>query len=467
MTSKNKLFTLLIATFLLFGCGNSKKHDQENDNSKNNTANSFKRKALESTKKSTIYEVNIRQYTPEGTFKAFEKHLPRLKKMGIDILWLMPIHPIGEKNRKGSLGSYYSVKDYKGINPSFGTKEDFKALVKKIHDQDMLVIIDWVANHTAWDHPWIKEHPGWYTKDSTGKIIAPIPDWTDVADLDYSNKAMRKEMIEALKYWVKEFNIDGYRCDVAGMVPTKFWNTVRLELEKIKPVFMLAEAEQPDLHDVAFDACYAWNLHHIMNEIAKGKKNANDLKKYFPKQEKKFGKDVYQMAFTTNHDENSWNGTVFERMPNSYKTFAVLTFVVPSMPLIYSGQEAGLNERLAFFEKDTIQWKKHEMEKLYTKLIKLKKENPALWNGSYGGDMKILKTTVPAKVFAFLREKKDNKILAVFNFSAENTNVDIKDSLEEKQFIDYFSGEQVNVDKTMNLGGWEYRVLVFETHEDL
>lgn len=460
MTSRNRFFTLLIATILLFGCGNSK-DGQENDNSKNNTLNSFERRALETTKKSTIYEANIRQYTPGGTFKAFAKHLPRLKKMGVDILWLMPIHPIGEKNRKGSLGSYYSVKDYKDINPSFGTKEDFKELVKKIHDNDMLVIIDWVANHTAWDHPWIKNHPEWYTKDSTGEIIAPIPDWTDVADLNYSNKAMREEMIEALKYWVKEFNIDGYRCDVAGMVPTNFWNTVRPELEKIKPVFMLAEAEQPNLHNVAFDACYAWNLHHIMNEIAKGKKNAIDLKKYFRKQEKKFGKDVYQMAFTTNHDENSWNGTVFERMPNSYKTFAVMTFTVPSLPLIYSGQEAGLNKRLKFFEKDTIQWEEHEMEELYSKLIKLKKENPALWNGSYGGDMKILKTTSPGKTFAFIRKKGDNNVLAVFNLSGKNVKIELKDKLEEKEFVDYFTSEQVSIDKTINLKGWDYRVLIF------
>jgi glycosidase len=206
---------------------------------------------------STIYEANIRQFTPEGTFAAFEEHLPKLKQMGIEIIWLMPIHPIGEKNRKGTLGSYYSVKDYKGINPKFGTEEDFKSLVNAIHDQDMYIIIDWVANHTAWDHPWTKTNKDFYTLDSEGNFVPPVPDWSDVIDLNFENKELWLQMIDAQKYWIEEFDIDGYRCDVAAMVPNEFWGKARLELDQIKPVFMLAEAHEPELHENGFDMTYS------------------------------------------------------------------------------------------------------------------------------------------------------------------------------------------------------------------
>ena len=278
-----------------------------------------------------IYEVNIRQYTPEGNIKAFEKHLPELKKLGADILWLMPIHPIGEKNRKGTLGSYYSVKDYKAVNPEFGTLEEFKSLVKMIHKMGMYVIIDWVANHTAWDNEWIIDYPEFYTKDSLGNIISPNPDWTDVADLNFENKKLWSEMIDALKFWVEECDIDGYRCDVAGMVPIEFWIEARTELQKIKNVFMLAEWDTPEVH-LAFDMTYDWNLHKIMNGIAKKEKTVVDLIQQLEKNEKDFSENAFRMQFTSNHDENSWNGTVFERLGDGVETFAVLTCVIPDMP---------------------------------------------------------------------------------------------------------------------------------------
>lgn len=440
--------SLISVAFLFGGCNQSKKNEVAAQAAKNNP--------IEASKASVIYEVNIRQYTPEGTFKAFTAHIPRLKAMGVDILWIMPINPIGELNRKGSMGSYYAVKDYKSVNPEFGTDADFRELVSAAHKNGMMVILDWVANHTAWDHVWIESNPEWYTKNDKGEIIAPVEDWSDVADLNYDNGELRAAMKDALAYWVREFDIDGYRCDVAGMVPVDFWESARMQLDSIKSVFMLAEAEEPLLHKKAFDANYAWELHHIMNEISKGKMNAGNLRKYFKKEPTRFADSVYRMAFTSNHDENSWNGTVFERMTNSYKTFAAFTYAAPTFPLIYSGQEAGLDKRLAFFEKDTIEWKESEMAELYTKLNQLKHENAALWNGRYGGAINVLKTNNKSRIFAFSRKNDDNEILAVFNLSDTATVVKIKDLVTDKTYKNLLTGSAFSVGDELKLEPWEY-----------
>lgn len=283
--------------------------------------------------KVSIYEVNVRQFTKEGTFKALESHLPRLKELGTDIIWLMPIHPIGEINRKGTLGSFYSVKDYRGINPDYGDTISFKRFVKKAHDQGLYVIIDWVPNHSAWDNPLVKQHPEWYAKDSTGKMFSPY-DWTDVVKFDYNNQEMRQYMIDAMKYWIDRYDIDGFRCDVAAEVPMDFWDTARTELDKVKKVFMLAEAEGPQFHS-AFDMTYGWEFHHIMNQIYKGKAGPNDIEKYLLKNDSIYPKDAYRMYFITNHDENAWNGTEFERLGNAVETFFTLATIVPGMPLLY------------------------------------------------------------------------------------------------------------------------------------
>lgn len=260
-----------------------------------------------------IYEVNVRQYTPEGTFAAFEKHLPELKKLGVDIIWIMPINPIGKQNRKGALGSYYAVANYKTVNPEFGTVDDFKKLVNKTHKLGMKIIIDWVANHTAWDNIWVKDHPEFYTRDAKGNFVPPVADWEDVIDLNYDNKELRSLMIDAMKYWVKECNIDGFRCDVAAMIPIDFWNEAVPELKKIKHVFMLAEANENFVHQ-AFDMSYNWQLKDLMNDIAKGKKNAEDLVKLFEKEKQEYKTDDYRMSFTTNHDLNSWDGTEYVKI---------------------------------------------------------------------------------------------------------------------------------------------------------
>lgn len=285
----------------------------------------------------------------------------------------MPIHPIGEENRKGTLGSYYSIRDYKAVNPEFGTMEDFQAVVRQAHELGMKVILDWVANHTAWDHQWITHHPEWYEKDSLGNMFGPF-DWTDVAQLDYDNHDMQEAMKDALEFWVREANIDGYRCDVAGMVPIDFWEDASAALHQIKPVFMLAEDEdETGLLNKAFNANYGWALHHLLNELAQGTAKASDLQAHIQEQQQKLPQGAFSMQFTTNHDENSWNGTVFERMGEAYPTLAALTFVVEGIPLIYTGQEAGLNKQLQFFEKDEIDWTDLSMTKFYQQLIQLKK----------------------------------------------------------------------------------------------
>jgi len=414
------------------------------------------------TKNSVLYEVNIRQYTPEGTFKAFEAHLPRLKELGVDILWIMPIHPISERNRKGSLGSYYAVKDYKGINPEFGTLEDFKSLVNKAHEMGFKVIIDWVANHTGWDNQWIFDHKDWYTLDSLGNVIPPNPDWSDIADLNFDSKPMRRAMIDAMDYWVKETNIDGFRCDVAWGVPQDFWEDVTASLDSIKQVYMLAEDEDhPDLLQKAFESNYSWKLHHLLNEVAQGKKSAADIKKYYADSINKYAPGSFPMQFITNHDENSWQGTEYERMGEAAKTFAVLTFTLEGIPLLYSGQEAGLKKRLLFFEKDTINWSNLEMQKFYQSLTSLKHNNQALWNGTAGAPMVFVETSIPQNVIAFTREKEKNQVLAIFNLSANPVEASIQ-LPQAGEYQDYFSGETKTLEKgsTIKLDKWGYQVFV-------
>ncbi len=413
------------------------------------------------SKNATIYEVNIRQYTQEGTFNAFAEHLPRLKEMGVKILWIMPIHPIGELNRKGSLGSYYAVKDYKAVNPEFGTLEDFKNLVDKVHEMGIYIIIDWVANHTAWDNVWTKTNPEFYNRNKEGKFFPPVEGWQDVIDLNYDNKELWSAMIDALKYWVRECNIDGYRCDVAAMVPTEFWIKARGELNKIKPVFLLAEASEPELHEHAFDMTYNWELKDIMNDIAAGKKNVKDLLKHFQHENKVYPENSYRMNFTTNHDENSWNGTVFERLGDGAAAFAVLTATVEGMPLVYSGQEAGLNKRLNFFDKDQIEWKEHPFAGLYKKLLNLNLENKALWNGNYGGKLHVIKSGTSKNTLSFVRQKDGNKVLTIINLSNDNVEVKVKSKVAEGDYTDLFTGESIHIGNkaNFNLKPWGYMVL--------
>lgn len=414
------------------------------------------------SKNAVIYEVNIRQYTPEGTFKAFEQHLPRLKSMGVTLLWLMPINPVGIKNRKGTLGSYYAVKDYLGVNPEYGTKEDLRALIKKAHELGMHVIIDWVANHTSWDNNLVTEHPDWYTHDSTGKIIAPVPDWTDVADLNYDKKELREYMTNALIYWVKEADVDGFRCDVAGMLPISFWNHAVPKVRAVKPVFMLAEEETPAMHDTAFDMTYSWNLFHMMNEIAKGSKTADMIDSVLLKESAKYPPDAYRMRFTTNHDENSWNGTEYERMGDGAKTFEVLCYTLPGMPLIYSGQESAFNRRLKFFDKDVIDWDNYPLAGFYTSLNMLKKDNPSLANGIAGGEMIKIKSDNDKHVYSFIRKKNNHAVFVISNLSPVLQKATLDGNIYAGDYKILFENKEILIkaNLTVELKPWEYRVYV-------
>ncbi|MCF6170141.1 MAG: alpha-amylase [Bacteroidales bacterium] len=447
-----------LVLLMLISCQESPK--KMNDNQEQ-TKESSGMKHVEWSRSANIYEVNIRQYTEEGTFKAFRKHLPRLKEMGVDILWLMPIHPVSKLNRKGTLGSYYAVADYKAVNPEFGNMDDFKALVEEAHGLGMKVILDWVANHSGWDNVWTVEHEDFYEKDSNGKFISPY-DWTDVISFDYNNPQMRDSMITALKFWITEADIDGYRCDVAGMVPTDFWDDARTAMDKIKPVFMLAEDEDnADLLRHAFDMNYTWKLNHLMNDIAKGKKIANDIWDYLKWNDAHFQPDDYRMAFTTNHDENSWNGTTKERLGDATEVFAVLSYTVKGMPLIYCGQEAGLDKRLAFFEKDTINWDKLSEVDFYTTLNKLKHNNKALWNGTAGGEMLRIGGGVNPNVFAFYRLKQGNIVASFLNLSPGKQSITFDQSQIEGDYTDVFSGKKVSLRKghKFTLKPWGYLVL--------
>jgi glycosidase len=446
---KKTFLLIALLTLLLAGC--------------NQPAPKAPEKPLAWADDAVMYEVNVRQFTPEGTFNAFAGHLPRLKAMGVEILWFMPIHPIGIKNRKGILGSYYSIRDYKAVNPDLGTFYDFKSLVAKAHEMGFKVLIDCVANHTAWDNVWMENHKDWYTQDSLGNIVPPVADWYDVADLNYNNPDMRAAMLDAMKFWVAEADIDGYRCDHAEGVPIDFWETARVSLDSIKPVFMLAENEgQLGLLNKAFNCNYGWTFHHMMNSLYSGKEKPTAIPGYFEKVNTTYPVGTYPLQFTDNHDENYSKGTVFERLGDAAKTFAVLTFTVPGMPLMYTGQEAGLDKRLAFFEKDQVDWALHpEMAELYTSLIKLKKENPALWNGLAGGQIHFLDTSLPEKWIAFEREKDGSRVVVVINLSAEKTTGDVAFAQPGK-FTDYFSGKELKTEtKTaLELEAWGYKVLV-------
>ena len=358
------------------------------------------------SKNATIYEVNVRQYTPEGTFNAFSEHLPRLKEMGVDILWFMPIHPIGKINRKeteSSMGSYYSVQDYKAVSSDYGTEEDFRRMVEQAHGLGMKVILDWVPNHTAWDNPWTV-NKDWYVLSEEGDFIPPLgTDWTDVIQLDYTNEEMRSAMIDAMKYWVAEFDVDGYRCDVAGKVPTDFWVRAHAELDEIKDVFMLAEDGDPELLIEAFDMNYAWEYAHIIREIAKGAMTFDRFDSLLVEDARKFPDNSYRMYFSSNHDENSWNGTDIEMYGDNFQNFAVLSATIDGMPLVYSGQEAVLDKQLLFFEKDEIEWKDYALVDFYTDLLALNKRNEALWNGAYGANP--IRISSPKGTYAFQRNK--------------------------------------------------------------
>jgi len=414
------------------------------------------------SRNATIYEVNIRQFTPEGTFNAFAAHLPRLKEMGIDIIWLMPINPIGIKNRKGHLGSEYSVRDYYDVNPEFGTMEDFKTLVHRIHRMGMHVIVDWVANHSSWDNHLAIDHPEWYSKTREGNF-QPTPwyDWDDVIDFDYDKPGIRRYMTDVLKYWVITTDIDGYRCDVAGFIPVDFWENVRKELDSIKPVFMLAEWESRDLHKLAFDMTYSWSLWDKMHDATVGKKGIAGLVEYMAHDVNTFPKGAYRMTFTDNHDKNAWEGNQYSNFGDGLHACMVMASVVNGMPLVYSGQEAGLDKSLKFFDKDPIVWKDNPNAEIYKKLFALKHTNQALWNGDWGGEMVRINNDKMDRVISFVREKNGDRVLPVVNFSDKPVSVKLETKYYTGIYTELFSNREfvLKGEDIVTLDPWGYIVL--------
>ncbi len=415
------------------------------------------------SKSATIYQINTRQFTLEGTLRAAEAHLPRLRDLGITIVWLMPIHPIGEVNRKGTLGSPYSVKDYLGVNPEFGTLADLIHFVDAAHALGMYVILDWVANHSAWDCDLVTMHPEWYARDWKGDF-RPTPwwDWPDIIDFDYNQEGIRRYMTEAMGYWVREAGVDGYRCDVAGFVPTDFWNNVRKELDAIKPVFMLAEWEARDLHAEAFDMTYGWHWNDVMHKIAMGEADVSALHVYYSWNEKAYPFDIMRMLFVSNHDKNAWEGTEFEQFGDALEAAIVLSVVSEGLPLIYNGQEAGNPRRLAFFEKDPIDWQPHPLGDLYKMLFKLKRQNRALWNAAWGARMINVANSAPAQVLSFVRQNRRDKVFAVFNLSERPQVFSFHEKLHYGSYVNYFAGETIEfaAETKLKLERWEYRVFV-------
>ncbi len=449
----------MIATLLFVGCSETSKSVT---NMLSESVHSREINTPEWINDAVIYEVNIRQYTPEGTFSAFSKHLPRLKNLGVKIIWIMPVHAIGQKKRAGKLGSYYSVKDYYSINPEFGDEKDFKELISKIHENEMYVIIDWVPNHTSWDNNLVNENPEYYQKNRNGDFQIPVgTPWNDVIALDYKNDGLRAYMKTAMKHWVSQYDIDGFRCDVAGYIPIDFWREIRYELDQIKPVFMLAEWEDQLMHE-AFEMTYAWELESIFQQVYAGKKDASAIYEYISKVYNVYDIDELKMNFTSNHDKNSWEGSVFERFGKAAEVFAVFTYLNQGMPLIYSGQEVGNSKQLPFFEKDSIEWGDHPFNALYSRLSKLKKDNKALWNGKSGGKLIPFETPLPNQLVAFSREKDGNKVLAVFNFSDKSVNTKMTFEGEFGNYKSFKNRSSYTIDQNfpLKLKPWGYEVLI-------
>ena len=412
------------------------------------------------SEQSNIYEVNVRQYSKEGTFKAFEKSLPRLQKMGVKILWFMPINPIGIEGRKmtpSDLGSYYAVMNYNEVNPEFGTMKDWKGLVKDAHSKGFKVIIDWVPNHTSPDNPWIKSHPAFYQHDKDGNTVYDN-DYTDTRNLDYGNMEFRDSMISAMKFWINDTGIDGFRCDHIDPIPADFWKTCITELRKIKDVYMLGESEKPEFHYAGFDATYAWNIMWATVDVAQGKHNLFYLDSVLNRNFTDFPKNAQRMYFTTNHDENSWNGTEFEKYGEAYKVFAVFSQTMyESVPLIYSGQEEPNKKRLKFFVRDPINWGKYSMAPFYSTLLHLRLKDPALAADAF---YKKISTANDDAIFAYTRQKGTHKILVVLNLSSEPQHFTIKEKEVYGDPLNVFTHQKVKLFKNhvYEMKPWGYFV---------
>ena len=414
-----------------------------------------------------LYELNVRQFTPEGTFAAARERLPFLRSVGIDAIWLMPIYPIGVQGRKGSLGSYYSIRDYKGINEEFGTAAELREFISAAHSLGMRVLLDWVANHTARDARWLEEKPyDWYEREADGTAKVPW-DWTDTAKLNYSNHDVWLGQIDAMRYWVEEFGVDGFRCDMAMLVPIEFWQEASNELHRIKSdIFMLAEAEEDNLFDSAFNMSYQWNIHHIMCDIAKGARRVWDMRNAIHSERAKYPREAMRMSFTSNHDENSWSGSEQSRFGAALDVMTVMTFLMPStMPLIYTGQEVGYNHSFEFFERDAIPveaYVENRTTELYRRLTSLKHKERALAAGERGGEMIEIENNAKDCMMTFVREVDGSRVVAIVNLSPYTIHADFRTGIYAGKYYDAISGERVVLSDHVerDIAPWQYQILV-------
>ncbi len=414
-----------------------------------------------------LYELNIRQFTPEGTFSAARERLPFLRSVGIDAIWLMPIYPIGIEGRKGKLGSYYSIRDYTGVNEEFGSAKELREFIGAAHALGMKVILDWVANHTARDARWITECPAnWYERDEAG--VAKVPwDWTDTAKLNYANHDVWRGQIDAMRYWVEEFKVDGFRCDMAMLVPIEFWQEAAEELHRVKPdIFMLAEAEEDNLFDRAFNMSYQWNIHHIMCDIAKGARRVWDMRNAIHAERAKYPKEAMRMSFTSNHDENSWSGSEQSRFGKALEVMTAMTFLMPStMPLIYTGQEVGYDHSFEFFDRDPIPaeaYKENRTTELYRRLTALKHSEAALAAGERGGEMIEIENNAKDCMMTFVREVEGSRVVAIMNLSPYTIHADFNTGIYAGKYLDVMSGMQTTLAEHVDehIAPWNYRILV-------
>ena len=410
-----------------------------------------------------IYSVYVRNHTPEGTFRAVIPDLDRIKSLGTDIIWFMPIHPIGLKGRKGSLGCPYANRDYRDVNPEYGSMADFMELVSAIHARGMKCMIDVVYNHTSPDSVLYSEHPEFFYHGPDGKPGNKIGDWSDVIDLDYSNRALWDYQIASLKMWASL--VDGFRCDMAMLVPIEFWNETSLRLRRVKPdLFMLAEAEERNLFEEgAFDACYAWRMHHLMNDVARQRTRVTALRDYIYADRDDYPDSAMRLAFTSNHDENSWNGSEFSRLGDAREIMAVFTFVVPrGLPLIYTGQEIGYDHSFAFFDRDPLPaYGSNPFSEFYRRLTALRHANPALASGERGGEMIEIRNNAEDCLMTFVRETGGNRVVAVMNLSPYAIHADYYTGIYAGMYTDAMTGEPYELRGRVeeDMAPWSYRIL--------
>lgn len=413
-----------------------------------------------------LYEMNVRQFTAEGTFRAAERRLPFLRSVGIDAIWLMPIYPIGELSRKGTLGSYYSIRDYCAVNKEFGTAEDLRSFVRAAHALGMRVLLDWVANHTSRDARWLSEKPAdWYERDAGGEALVPW-DWTDTSKLNYANHEVWRGEIDAMRYWVEEFSVDGFRCDMAMLVPIGFWQEASAELHRIKPdIFMLAEAEEDNLFDRAFNMSYQWNIHHIMCDIAKGARRVWDLRNAIHAERAKYPREAMRLSFTSNHDENSWSGSEQSRFGAALDTMTAMTFLMPStMPLIYTGQEVGYDHSFSFFDRDPIPEERYcdnRATEFYRRLCALKHGEMALAAGERGGEIIEIENNAKDCMMTFVREVGESRVVAIVNLSPYTIHADFHTGIYAGNYRDALSGESVRLDSHVerDIAPWHFQIL--------